>query len=313
MMPCGYAAMQGLHSFTTSSGLPPVWYVGLINSMEEGVCGEEGTINENALFLENERTMNMTNMEVHVEALRDTPKIHWINTFLGAIWLVVAFTTGFFVASLFVGTTNSSIPEYIGCSQNDVMNPLSGSNTSQVSLGNNSQIPLVHSSSSPTQSTVFFDNRIIKRTTSPIVRFLFIAGIEGSGHHIMSDIYSKCKQLKGPCEVNDDISSQMYTKGGNPVGLFVLGSKAQSSKSISEKRQKFVATLKQEVAKCKVPKIIFLNTAGPGVAKNAEGMMSYPNFGGNDKSVHHPDVRILAQLFEEAGADLQVLVLQVFR
>ena len=40
------------------------------------------------------------------------------------------------------------------------------------------------------------------------------------------------------------------------------------------------------------------------------GMMSYPNFGGKDKAIHHPDLVVLARLCEEAGVDLRVLVLQ---
>ena len=39
-------------------------------------------------------------------------------------------------------------------------------------------------------------------------------------------------------------------------------------------------------------------------------MMSYPNFGGNDKSIHHPDVRFIAKIAEQAGVDLRILVLQ---
>jgi hypothetical protein len=39
------------------------------------------------------------------------------------------------------------------------------------------------------------------------------------------------------------------------------------------------------------------------------GRMSYPNFGGWDKPLHIPDVRLLARLAEEAGLDLRIIVL----
>ena len=38
-------------------------------------------------------------------------------------------------------------------------------------------------------------------------------------------------------------------------------------------------------------------------------MMSYPNFGGTSKAMHHPDVVMLAAAADAAEADLRVLVL----
>ena len=38
-------------------------------------------------------------------------------------------------------------------------------------------------------------------------------------------------------------------------------------------------------------------------------MMSYPNYGGEDKSLHHPDVLSLARAAERAGADVRVVLL----
>lgn len=38
-------------------------------------------------------------------------------------------------------------------------------------------------------------------------------------------------------------------------------------------------------------------------------MMSYPNFGGNNKAIRHPDVHLLARLAEQAGVDLRVVVI----
>lgn len=37
--------------------------------------------------------------------------------------------------------------------------------------------------------------------------------------------------------------------------------------------------------------------------------MSYPNFGGWDKPIHNPDVRLLAKIAEEARLDFRVIVL----
>lgn len=38
-------------------------------------------------------------------------------------------------------------------------------------------------------------------------------------------------------------------------------------------------------------------------------MMSYPNYGGPNKAIRHPDVHLLARLAEEAGVDLRVVVI----
>ena len=60
------------------------------------------------------------------------------------------------------------------------------------------------------------------------------------------------------------------------------------------------------------PGMFAVLNSGPYTTKLDEfgiGRMSYPNFGGGDKSLHNPDVRLLARLAEEGGADLRIIVL----
>ena len=150
---------------------------------------------------------------------------------------------------------------------------------------------------------------LAKDISSSKVRFVFVAGLEGSGHHAIHSIYSQCVSLGGPCAVNEEIMSYLYSGYSEPEGVFVYGGATnQSSSELRTLRKKFVTEITKEAASHANPTVIFLN-AGEQLPRT--GMMSYPNFGGDEKSLHHPDVRELALLCEEAGVDLRILVLQV--
>ena len=168
--------------------------------------------------------------------------------------------------------------------------------------------PATISSSTPlsNQFTLAVKERLAKRVSSSRVRFLFVAGIEGSGHHAVREIHLRCEQLHGPCAHSDRITKLLYHGENNADGIFVYGNDHQTVSSISEMREELKSAVKVEMNKYKKPTLVLLNTGfGAGV-----GMISYPNYNGAGKSIHHPDLNELAKTFEEAGADLRIFVLQ---
>ena len=115
-----------------------------------------------------------------------------------------------------------------------------------------------------------------KKATSELVRFFFFAGLEGTGHHAMEQIYTECKSL-GLCTSSDLLSRLIYTGRENPSGVFVYGVKGINETLIGSTRSIFIDAMKDEVAKHNEPKLVWLNTGGNN--RKQSGEMSYPNFG----------------------------------
>jgi hypothetical protein len=117
----------------------------------------------------------------------------------------------------------------------------------------------------------------------------------------MGSILKQCEPL---CQaVPNDLKELLYRGADKPHGVFVYGD--QSQKDITRERDQLVRVVRQLVANSKKPVLYILNTMGKGKS----GEMSYPNFGGSDKTLHHPNIHELAVLFEKAQADVRVLVL----
>ena len=146
--------------------------------------------------------------------------------------------------------------------------------------------------------------KVPKVTVSSQVRFVFVAGLEGTGHHAMTDLTKRCGAT---CVADGGISRNLYTNGDHPKGAFVFGD--QTAAQIVAHRNATVAAFRQQAAALGSgpPRLVFLNCKR---RTTGQVMMSYPTLGGPDKVLHRPDVRVLAELAEEAGVDLRVVVLQ---
>jgi hypothetical protein len=66
------------------------------------------------------------------------------------------------------------------------------------------------------------DSRVKKRTFSNHTRFVFVAGLEGTGHHGAATVFSGCQRVK-KCVCDKDISAILYRHGGSPQGVFSSG------------------------------------------------------------------------------------------
>ena len=91
----------------------------------------------------------------------------------------------------------------------------------------------------------------------------------------------------------------MFVYGGDEPGRY-----------ISSRRKTFIEKLSAfSAARVGEDTLLFLNGAGDPSMIKRNGEQSYPNFGGPLKHLHHPDMRQLAQLCEEARVDLRVVVM----
>lgn len=137
---------------------------------------------------------------------------------------------------------------------------------------------------------------VVKKTTySDKLRMIFLAGLEGSGHHTMNGVLrTECNSDNVECPNVCPVADALY----NELGIF----------SNYPQYKNGLARLRTSMAD--------LGSAGPlvsvatfGDCENVVGEMSFPNFGGIDKPLQHVDLRLLAEEAERAEIDLRVIYL----
>ncbi|KAH8065744.1 protein serine/threonine phosphatase [Aureococcus anophagefferens] len=147
----------------------------------------------------------------------------------------------------------------------------------------------------------------VKKTVDAPARFLFIAGLEGSGHHSLSNMFAMCVRRRVLCRHDRELGQLLHGNRSHPTGIFVYG--RQAAADIAALRKRFFARLQHlRDARGTAARRALLNVNADGATIPDAGMMSYPNFGPPDKMLHHPDMQTLATMAEAAGADLRVLV-----
>eukprot|EP00750_Incisomonas_marina_P023655 INCI5049.6.p1 GENE.INCI5049.6~~INCI5049.6.p1 ORF type:complete len:289 (-),score=57.53 INCI5049.6:69-935(-) len=174
-----------------------------------------------------------------------------------------------------------------------------------------------------------------KSTFSDSSRAIFVAGLEGTGHHLFRTLADRCdgvnegkkkkknkKKSNGEetgalssdlfherCIVDKDAMCLLYNntpKSEHPHDTLF---NAQGSLSAyQDQRAKYTQSLRNLMRKAQIS---FLNVdLRKTPPKNCvSGMMSYPNFGGPLKVLQHPNIRLLAELAEKAGVDLRIIVM----
>ena len=147
------------------------------------------------------------------------------------------------------------------------------------------------------------DPIIQKTATSDTTRFVFWAGLEGSGHHGVKTIGERCAKTE-LCDVPRDAWAalvDLHRVNSDPGSLsrngsiYVLG--YQAADRVAAARRGFAARL-GALAETKTSTLVFLN----GVKLPGMGMLSYPSGGAARKSLTRPDARTLATLAEAAPA-----------
>lgn len=148
----------------------------------------------------------------------------------------------------------------------------------------------------------FDGGRLQKTIFSSKVRLLFVAGLEGSGHHALSQFFDKCnsdnKELI--CSRAQRVSATLMSNKVTRTGLFF----AEDVLNVLSSFKNFQNSLFSLALEGGVHLFII----GLDISSQI-GMMSYPNFNHITKSLDHPDVFVMASAAERAGLDFRILVL----
>lgn len=173
----------------------------------------------------------------------------------------------------------------------------------------------------PSESPYFVKKTVFSEKT----RFVFIAGLEGTGHHAYMDFFEACADAAGGvCAASQSFVKLLFnpgnkwdpvTLGMKPFGVFVYPwDTPANSSGIQAMRQNLIRHFQLA---SNSGKLVLLNTLTsnanfdpelPGFAGITPGMVSYPNYNGDDKGLKHVDVHELAYLAEQAGVDLRIVV-----
>jgi len=157
-------------------------------------------------------------------------------------------------------------------------------------------------------SSLASDSVVVKKdAVSSKVRFVFFAGLEGSGHHGVNSAYKECGVM---CASAKAVAQELLAGGDQPHGAFVYG--RQTDEQIRSHRAAAIDAFRRVEAEhgSGPARLVFVNCGAGLPAQNKSGEMSYPNYAGPNKVLHNPDVTVLARLAEDAGVDLRVVVLR---
>ncbi|CAK9045180.1 Uncharacterized protein SCF082_LOCUS25549 [Durusdinium trenchii] len=141
-----------------------------------------------------------------------------------------------------------------------------------------------------------------KRTINSKVRFVFFAGLEGTGHHFWKGILLRLPSIY----VSAQTAELSKTLFNGPTGDGLFSSLDEYLRVQSGQRVvSLMAEMNNELSITPGCKLIPLN-----LQHDADiGMMSYPNFEGVDRATQNPDIFELAKLAEAAGVDLRIVLL----
>lgn len=131
-------------------------------------------------------------------------------------------------------------------------------------------------------------------------RFIFVAGLEGTGHHFIGTIFRESDHFK---VLNSDPIRCNLMQIGSETQLFDL---TPDSSAYNDKKKLIITQLRRLELENSPFSLFALNTDQESGKNCMSGMMSYPN-GLNGKS--WPDIYALSRVAEEAGVDLRIIVL----
>jgi hypothetical protein len=157
-------------------------------------------------------------------------------------------------------------------------------------------------------------HRYVGKTAFTEGRLLFFAGLEGTGHHGIEDMFEKCRLFPGDhaCIYESQLSMLLfYQQYPNPNvkvpddardGLF-FGEKTDRTGTNVMRVFDELKKRKEEYAK-------HTHFFGLEINKNRNtGEMSYPNFNYGTKPLNYPDIVVLAVLMESLQIDFRIGVL----
>lgn len=143
----------------------------------------------------------------------------------------------------------------------------------------------------------------INKTWDSPVKFALFAGIEGTGHHMVASWLEACDRTI--C-VHDPRLSQLIWRisTGKNEGLFAIERSGVDAIRLRIARRLKLVERMHAAANGGRGAVVLLNMH----PDNRATMWSYPNLGGVQKSLQHPDVSQLAAVADFAGVDLRIVV-----
>jgi hypothetical protein len=171
----------------------------------------------------------------------------------------------------------------------------------------------------PKGAGLFLPCIIRKKAESEHGRMLFVAGLEGTGHHAMRSFLEQCVKSESnnnpkACIGEDQLSLHMMTwvpKNNMIHGIFGTGHayKNQSDAFMGDMKGVHEAmhtiSVKRDAAQVHIVGLSYGGESTHGLS----GMFSYPNYDGIHKALDIPDVTLLAALAESSKVDLRIIVL----
>ena len=159
-----------------------------------------------------------------------------------------------------------------------------------------------------------------KRAHSTRLRFVFVVGLEATGHHFLGEMFSAFQAAEEGGSADNGTASgggvrvvalpsalaSLLCADKGHRGLFgvnVLPAQPTVAAVFLEELAHFAKEMLAQAGST----VVVINTLTHGSSATC-GEMSYPNFKGACKPWLIPDARLLAELFERAGLDLRILV-----
>lgn len=120
---------------------------------------------------------------------------------------------------------------------------------------------------------------------------MFIAGIEGTGHHAFSSMMVECSRIDSiSCMRAKGLSVSLFNHNKDEnYGLFSAEHGLEITEDIALVHREF-RRISMKFNKTN-PTLYYIGL----ISDNISGMLSYPNFAGVFKAVNHPDVVILTK------------------
>ena len=148
--------------------------------------------------------------------------------------------------------------------------------------------------------------RILARRASSSVRFVFVVGLERSGHHYVGAVLRRLNETgarvaPAPKDVLEHLSG-----GSGRRGLFAAYGR-RTPGAAGDAARAFAAGVVRAAAAAAPGTTFALNAMAD---HHGIGELSYPNYRGHCKPMSVPDVRLLGEIFEAAGLEFRVLVLR---
>ena len=143
-----------------------------------------------------------------------------------------------------------------------------------------------------------------KTVFSPKIRMVFLVGLEGSGHHLMTSVLERvCTSARVICPHVCPIADAAY----NSMGCASTTSEyEQGIDSLRNEMDALALTLDSLQDGGDVVLANFHDCPG---RKYRVGMMSFPNYHGPDKPLQYVDLKILAEEAERINVDLRMIYL----